>query len=254
MKILYAAGPWLGSSIVAERLKANTEHDVRVAAFYNKNYTKLDWMLDPVYKYSRQSIWNVEKRLAYKKGELKLTSIIDDLNHWRPDLIINDYEPATRLVAEVLNIPIWLCSSFGLFNFYKTEKQLPQMMSSMQLMLKHKWDKKFIYSYVGNIKDDINIGDFEWIMPDIDNYKSNITDGETNIITDIIFAQKPVLVKSNYDYLDSLYNAYLADDFKFGMNIGKNEEFVDEVEDREFKIPSFNPGKTLAEKIDEYCS
>jgi hypothetical protein len=211
-------------------------------------------MLDTVYNYDRQSLWDIENRTNTKRGERKIDWLIEDFSHWRPDLIINDLEPATYFIAKTLDIPIWSCSLFGLRNFVKTENKTPYIIKNMKLFLARDFDKKLIYSFAGNLPDAPDIGEYEWVMPDIDSYKSNITDGESNIISDILFAQRPALVKGNFKYLDSIYNAFLVEHFKVGMNIGRNEEYLEESEDVEFSVPAFIPGQTLAEKIDEYCT
>lgn len=176
MKILYAADNNPHGKIQAERFLQNVDHakfNIKVAAY--RNYLprhKVDWTLD--------CLLHTDYKQVYALLNNRYLDIyLDQVNKFKPDLIISDLEINTSYVAAMSNIRYWHVSN-KLFNY-----ALPRLYKKYVNLYKHYavlygndifFNKvnelinlaecNYIYSHWGDLADAPAITDnFKWIRP-----------------------------------------------------------------------------------------
>lgn len=176
LKILYSAGNNSNARIQLARFlnAVPGEHLIKIAAFKSSSpkNVSVDWSLDCLL-----DIFNPEVPYADNNN---LSIYYDQVKRFSPDLIISDLEHFTSHIANLLNIPLWQCSS-SLINFALSKKQKAgsQLRNRYAYLLERfsdlpKWqtniinnsDRNFVYSHFGDISEppELNIN-FEWIKP-----------------------------------------------------------------------------------------
>jgi uncharacterized protein (TIGR00661 family) len=118
VKILYAAGSNKNARIVLSRfLNAVKTSDklknlhLKIAAYQQSSptNTNIDWTLNSLFDF-----YYPDKLSLTKNDNLKI--YFDQVKHFNPDLIISDLEYFTSNIANILNIPLWQCSSSFLYS------------------------------------------------------------------------------------------------------------------------------------------
>lgn len=288
MKILYGAGNFIGSNIMASRFVQNSpSHDIRIAAYY-RNHTYLhsiNWCLDSLYHCIRVGERNYfEQKHGYPGpfvNHALADLIIEDLLSWKPELVISDCEFFTATVAKVLEIPLWYCSPMlQLIGMEREYKELnTKIFNKTKIYLKSlpKANEYFIYSSLCDISSrPILKKGFEWIRPYSISPDSNLlstekdsclpiilkaipdkailSTGETSFVSDCIYSGKTVFISPNQTEPEQLLNAQLLQWYGVAKNIGRsnNIDFVKrQVEEyKNLPILSIQKWKQLDEKLE----
>lgn len=176
LKILYAAGRNQNAKIQLARFLASVDVpcQMKVAAFKcsSPKNTHIDWTLDCLL-----DIFNPEVPYADNNN---LAIYYDQVKSFSPDLVISDLEHFTSHIANLLNIPLWQCSSSLIsFALSKHQKAGSRLRNRYAYLLERysdlpKWqtniinnsDRNFIYSHFGDVSEPPEIKiNFEWIKP-----------------------------------------------------------------------------------------
>jgi len=128
VKILYSVRD---SFSAVEQLRFfKKEHDCKTMGFYNsiKQLEVVDWLLDGLYLNSSPK----ESLFLTKKYKCKLPKVnanlfdllLQDIEKYKPNLIISDLEPVSAFIAKILDIPYWKVSSLHIIDHAKLPKGL----------------------------------------------------------------------------------------------------------------------------------
>lgn len=174
--ILYAAANNENAKIQLFRFVKQIENlpfNLKIAAYTKSSPNiNIDWNLDCLlymFDPERLSLDN-ENFLVY----------LEQVKKFKPDLIISDLEYFTSSVANILNIPLWQCSSL-IINFaippdkrhdvglFKNYCELFRKDFTVNQRLSHLINisnKNFVYSHLGDLNNIFKLSDnFEWIRP-----------------------------------------------------------------------------------------
>lgn len=176
MKILYAAGNNSSAKIQLSRfIDAAPSHIIKVAA-YKKSSPKdisIDWTLDCLLNIFKPDHISTESNENFEV-------YYEQVKEFAPDLIISDLEYFTSYIANVLNVPVWQCSSalinhglarkskydLGVFktHAYTFNRNAQQIQRNTNIISNA--DQKFIYSHYGDMENSPEITEgYEWIRP-----------------------------------------------------------------------------------------
>jgi uncharacterized protein (TIGR00661 family) len=177
-KILYAAQNNYNAAIqLARFLRVMASNDlvqIKIAAYKisTPKNQPIDWCLD--------SLLNVHRPETVLSPESDSFGIyFDQVKYYGPDLVISDLEYFTSRAANILNIPLWQCSS-SLLNFAIEHKYNVGLFTRFSyLMAKNNAVKtgrqvnildnsecNFVYSHLGDTKDPPSIkSGYDWIRP-----------------------------------------------------------------------------------------
>jgi len=176
MKILYAASNNQNAKIQLIRFLHAVEgkpYQIKIAAYKQSSpSSNVDWTLDAllnIYKPDYQTINNDNLAIYYEQ-----------VKQYSPDLIISDLEYYTSYIANVLNIPIWQCSSslincalqkkqkynMGLFKYHAFSVNRDPRLAQGIVNLLDNSTQNFVYSHFCDLKDPLSLKEgFEWIRP-----------------------------------------------------------------------------------------
>lgn len=259
MKVLFGAGNWLNSNIQLSRiLSYNSQHEIKIAAFYrNHRYLPcIDWCLDPIASnLTLKAFKNKIDIQAFYKNSNLFSLIFDDVEKWKPDLVISDCELTTGYIAQLLKIPLWYCSSVLISEAINWKKHFNDIGIRHLIINLPSANRYLIYSPFGDIVNcpEINksVQDkFYWVQPYSEipedivlvsdevrindaNFKamarmsrSNsicLTSGETSFIADSLYSDFNIVVAPDPNDEEQCLNADLVEYLKVGANIGKAE-------------------------------
>lgn len=283
MNILFGSGNYIGSNIMLSRFLnhiKHQDHNIYICAYYrNSVYLKrIDWCLDSLYYNIGIGKENYfESRHGIKGPRINhriADTIINNLLELDLSLVISDCEFFTAMVAKVLEIPLWYCSSIlqltGInlprksinktdFNTFKPYlKQLPD------------GERYLIYSPLCDIKDEIPLNKgFEWVRPysNQPNITSNGslsfieravpdnvygTTGETSFVSDCIYSGRSFFVCPDSREIEQNLNAQLLDWCGVAKNIGwpRDVDFVSSKIERLYNPPALDISDTV-KQLDE---
>ena len=177
MKILYAATNNYGSKIQLSRfLEAmqGSKHQIKIAA-YKKSSPKnisIDWTLD--------ALLNIYKPELLSLNNDNIEIYLEQIKNYTPDLIISDLEYFTSYLANVINIPLWQCSSslinhaltrnekydLGLFKNYAHALNRDPAHTARTANIITNSNHNLVYShYADTVPAPILQDNFEWIRP-----------------------------------------------------------------------------------------
>jgi uncharacterized protein (TIGR00661 family) len=177
LKILYAASNSENSKIQLLRfLKAieGKPYQIKVAA-YKKSSPKninINWTLDCLLNIFRP------KLLSLDNENFKI--YYEQVKYFSPDLIISDTEYFTSQIANMLNLPLWQCSSslinfalsfdekynIGLFKKFSYVFNKDPMHTQRTVNILDNSAHNFVYSHFGDIHNSPQLkSNFEWIRP-----------------------------------------------------------------------------------------
>ena len=149
-------------------------HQLKIAAYKISSPTNcpIDWTLD--------CLQNIFKPEHLSLDNDNYTIYLDQIKSYKPDLIISDLEFFTSHAANVLNIPLWQCSS-SIINFALTKQykyDLGYFTKYAYLSYRNptqvQWllniidnsDRKFVYSHLGDSSQSPELKPgYEWIRP-----------------------------------------------------------------------------------------
>lgn len=176
MKILYAAGASQNSKIQLARF-ASTINENKFSikyATYNKssNGLPIDWSLD--------SLLNMFKPDLISMDNENFHIYFEQIRSFAPELIISDLEYFSSYIANVLNIPLWQCSSsliniaisnhekynIGLFKTYSYLLHNKPVHNARIANIIDNSNNNFVYSHLGDLENAPSLKDkFEWVRP-----------------------------------------------------------------------------------------
>ena len=176
IKILYAAGKTSNSKLQLIRFvqaMQDKPYLIKLAAFKDISPNiNIDWTLD--------CLLNVYEPNQYYKDNENFRNYIDQIQSFKPDLIISDLEYFTTEAALHLNIPVWQYSP-SIINFALTKKQkynlgifkqysylLNRNPHTVQRTLNiiENSNLKLICSHFGDLANPLEIQQgYEWVRP-----------------------------------------------------------------------------------------
>jgi hypothetical protein len=168
MKIIYAGNNTIGSSVQAERIcQALNSHSVKIAG-YSFYHINLDWTLDCL---------NTNK-ITFSNSNFK--RLYSQIEHYKPDLVISDYNFYFSYIAIKLKIKLYQVSSLiawdfadpvfkSKLNLYKYNKKLFEgnwrTVANMSSVIENS-DKLFCYSPFSDYYKVINLpSSISWVDP-----------------------------------------------------------------------------------------
>ena len=177
MKILYAANRNNNSRIQLSRFMEamnNTDHQIKIAGYkdYLPKGLNIDWCLT--------ALLNIYKPELLSLNNDNLHIYFDQIKSFAPDLIISDLEYFTSYLANLMNTPLWQCSSsiishalptsekydLGLFKFYAYSLNRDPQHTQRTANIIANSDCNFVYSHFGDAENSPKLqGNFEWIRP-----------------------------------------------------------------------------------------
>jgi len=180
VKILYAAGNNKNARIVLSRFlnacrtsELNEKIHLKIAAYHQSTLsnTHVDWTLNALFDFYRP------QKLSLKKND-NLQIYFDQVKHFNPDLIISDLEYFTSNIANILNIPLWQCSSSFLYdslvrkhhiNLYKFHAHIAcQDPTNTQgvINLIQNAEQNFVYSHFCDLINPPELkSNYHWVRP-----------------------------------------------------------------------------------------
>jgi hypothetical protein len=202
MRIIYSAGDRFGANNQLYRFLENcpTNHEVKVAAFINSSisFKSIDWISNSFYedplakkaRYKIRSILGVDKYESPPLNYEAIKTFVNDVEEFKPDLIISDFELVSAFVARLFNIPLWIFSPlhiancFGDLNF-KLRYESFLYIYKKRINIFPKAERKLIYSPFGDINGFPKLQKgFEWISPYTVSVDDNSTERNLFIIND----------------------------------------------------------------------
>jgi hypothetical protein len=177
LKILYAAANNKGAELQLSRfLKAISDKPYIIKkAAYIKSSPKgisIDWTLD--------CLLNIYKPDYLSLDNDNFSIYVDQIKHFKPDLIISDLEYFTSQAAMICNIPLWQCNSsminfalskddkynIGIFKLYSYIVNKNPLNTQRTVNLIDNSNKNLIYSHLGDLESPpILNSNFEWVRP-----------------------------------------------------------------------------------------
>lgn len=285
MRILYGAGNYIGSNIIASRfLKNAPNHQIKIAGYYrnHKYLNTIDWCLDALYqtKFGTKNYFLLKHGV---KGPLVnhdiADVIINDILEFEPELVISDCEIFTAFVAKALEIPLWYCSpmlqlvgiereyrDILLGTFRKTKEyiaSLPEadaylvysplcdILSRPILKNTFEWVRPYYETPVELSTESIDFSTFSRALPE----GSLISTGETSFVADCLYSGRSFCVSPNPNEQEQLLNAQLLQYYNVAVNIGRPrtiEVVKRKVEKKVWKpVLSIQKWKSLDERIED---
>jgi hypothetical protein len=244
-----------------DRLK--DKHEIKICGFYKNSscLSSIDYCLDVFNKRTSKEIYNQfgAKNLGSDKQIIDI--IANDILDWQPDLAINDLEPITATLANLLSIPIWYCSSLlqvkGCYLEY--EKAIPKpyrVEVYKKLELLPKAERYLIYSPLSLFENRPPLKEgYEWVQPyfefsTIPNTitsllkkilpeNSMVTGGETTHIADCIAQNIIPYFRSDPSNIEQMINSNLYSYSGIGINLGQSEniDYLKGQAEKKSKIP-----------------
>ena len=176
MKILYAVSRNENAKIQLARFAQaidSSKHQLKIAAYRSSSPNiNIDWTLDCLSDMFKPDI-------LYTDSE-NFHIYFEQVKSFDPDLIISDLEYFTSRIANVLNIPIWQCSSalintamtheqkynLGLYKYYCEILFSNKLISNKMNNMIDNADRNLIYSHLCDTEESPSINSkFEWIRP-----------------------------------------------------------------------------------------
>lgn len=174
LRILYAAGNSYNSKIQLTRFLNSIDYKIKIAAFKNSSpkNINIDWTLD--------CLLNIYKPEYISLDNKNFEIYFEQIKSYSPDLIISDLEYFTSYIANVLDIPLWQCSSslinYGIVNRDKYNVGLSKnyghllhsnpLENGRLLNILDNSDENFIYSHFGDLNNPPNLKkNYSWIRP-----------------------------------------------------------------------------------------
>jgi len=175
-KILYAAGASESSKIQLSRFATAVQDSSNIIKYaaYNKSSGGLpiDWSLD--------SLLNIFKPDHISTDNDNFHIYFEQIKSFAPDLIISDLEYFSSHIANVLDIPLWQCSSsiinlaishyekynLGLFKTYSYLLHNKPLHNQRIANIIDNSNSNFVYSHLGDLDNAPKLkNNFEWIRP-----------------------------------------------------------------------------------------
>jgi uncharacterized protein (TIGR00661 family) len=174
--IIYAASNSINSKIQLKRFIEAIKFEpiaVKVAAY--KNFSpdvQVDWTLDALLNSSRPD------KIHFDNDNFRI--YYEQIKYFNPDLIISDLEFFTSYAANLLNKPLWQCSSslinfalskkekysLGLFKKYSYIFNRESSLVQRTINLLDNSNCRFLYSHFGDLNNPPEIDEqYEWIRP-----------------------------------------------------------------------------------------
>lgn len=267
LKILYAAG--------------NTESSkIQLSRFFNAIKDKPYLLKIAAYKKSSPPInidWTLDCLLdIFNSGNIILDNdnfhvYFDQIKSFKPDLIISDLEYFTSYAANVLNIPLWQCSS-SIFNFAFSKKQKYNtgLFKKYSFILNRHYistvrianilensSRKFIYSHFGDLDNspEINEG-YEWIRPYHNIGKKSIL-CQHNVVASLFNTNKKILsllskqedvvafTPFTEEYYKNIVIKNIINDSEYFCNIKNSKHFICEGQTSFLADAFYNNKKSL---------
>ena len=141
LKIVYAANNTLNSKIQLSRFLSaikDKPYIVKVAAYKQSSPpVNIDWTLNCLH-----NIFDQDKTCLDNEY---FTNYYNQIKYFSPDLIINDLEYFTSIIANSLDITLWQCSS-SMLNYGLTwsEKYNVNLFSQYSYILNRRSNQKYI--------------------------------------------------------------------------------------------------------------
>ena len=178
-KVLYAAQNNSNARIQLARfmqVMRSKPVQIKIAAFKRSSPKGMgiDWTLDALLDISQPEIINITKNYTFD-------TYFDQVQFYKPDLVISDLEYFTSYIANNLNIPLWQCSStllnfaledkekrnVGLFSKYSyLMKKDNALRTGRQINIIENSDYNFVYSHLGDTVSPPDIKPkYRWIRP-----------------------------------------------------------------------------------------
>lgn len=176
LKILYAAGNNSNAAIQLSRFLRAVEDDpyiIKIAAYKNSfpiNHS-VDWTLDCLLNIFQPDVFSTSKNDNFE-------IYFQQIKYFKPDLIISDMEYFTSYIANILNIPIWQCSSslinFSLKNKYNLglHKKYTHLINNNRIKnqgyinIIDNSNDNFVYSHLGDTIHPPDLkNNYHWIRP-----------------------------------------------------------------------------------------
>lgn len=272
MKILYGSGNFIGSNVQAARFLQNaTEHEIRIAAHYrNHRYLKtFDWTLDALYQIKvgdRNYFFERHGMQGPPVNHAMTDIIIEDLLEWQPELVISDCEFFTAMVAKVLEVPLWYCSSMlQMIGIEHDRKEInTKILDKIKTYLDGlpSGDAYLVYSPLCDItsRPFLKTG-FEWVRPystvpeeitseEVDlsmisralPNRAVLTTGETSFVSDCLYSGRPMYIVPNPSEVEQILNAQLLEWYGCAQNLGRPQsiEFVKRMVEDSISAPSLS--------------
>lgn len=201
IKILYGARESQNSKIQLQRiLDNNTNFDYKIAAYKNHcPNVNLDITLD-----------------IFKKENNKAFEIfLEQVNYFKPDVVISDLEYFTSKAAIKLKIPLIQCTNY-IHQFVTSKKNnvMHNYKFPKQDDFIHKSDYIFLYSHFGDVEYEFKIRDkCEWIRPYYKLGKDSVV-CKHNLLA-ALFNNDKNIYKILNDYEDCVvFNNYILENYK----------------------------------------
>ena len=175
IKILYAASNNINSKISLDRFLnyVDDSFTLKVAAFKKSSPSmNIDYTLD--------CLLNIFEPEHFSLENDNLQIYFEQIKNYKPDLIISDLEFFTSYVGNILNIPVWQCSSslltYGLSfkNKYESgiHKKYSYLFNKNQrhnqkiINIVENSDLNLVYSHFGDLESSPELkNNFHWIRP-----------------------------------------------------------------------------------------
>jgi hypothetical protein len=204
MKLLYSAQNNVNARIQLSRFLQAINgfgHQIKIAAYKNSSprNISIDWTLDCLLNLYKPELLTLEND--------NLQIYYEQVKYYAPDLIISDLEYFTSYVANLLNIPIWQCSStlinyglakeerfnLGTFKYYAHALHRDERFRQRLANLLDNSDGNFIYSHFGDTQQPPQLqNNFQWIRPYHQVGKSSIP-CQHHIVAGLAHSSKNVL-------------------------------------------------------------
>jgi hypothetical protein len=187
VKLLYAASNNLGAKIQLSRflqVMQGSPNQIKISAYKisSPKHHNIDWTLDALLHMCHPRIRSLDND--------NLAIYYDQIKSYQPDLIISDLEYFTSYIANLLNIPLWQCSS-SLITHGLTREEIDSLhiMKHYQYTIHKDWtkdngltanivinsDRNLIYAHYGDTDNPPTLRiQYEWIRPYHQTFKKHI--------------------------------------------------------------------------------
>tara|TARA_R110000868_G_scaffold67046_6_gene199267 strand:- start:1794 stop:2789 length:996 start_codon:yes stop_codon:yes gene_type:complete len=249
IKILYAASNNYYSSLQLIRIINSIKElpvIIKVAA-YKKSSPKnisIDWTLD--------SLLNINKPELLSIDNDNFIIYYDQIKNFNPDLIISDLEYFTSHIANLLNKPLWQCSStlinialtksqkydLGIFKKYAIYLNKTPVNVQKIINIIDNSNKNFIYSHFGDTMKPLEIKqNFQWLRPYYKLGKNNLLckhnivaalpDSNKFIINSLSKYQDSIIFTNNHnEKYNNILNKDINNDIEYSCNLHNSNIFV----------------------------
>lgn len=273
MKILYGAGKRPGANLQLKRFLDHCDHEIRFATYlrYSECLPYIDWTLDALKSTNSFDKKAVNNLFGYKSaphvdyGNAEI--LLEEIDIWKPDLVISDAENITAHVAKSLEIQLWYCSPLHLLDGIEWDKKQLKYHIVLekvrkQLLALPNAELTLIYSPFCDISmRPILKPGYEWCKPyfttpqklssvniqrtKLDSFKYMVeylpsehllTTGETSYLSDAVYAEKTIHIAPTMSDPESLLNANLCENYLIGTDLGEIETNLEYTKTRLDKI------------------